>query len=76
MMRLLLALVSSTCLTGCALFRDPMSVPIDLLIRPQVKVDLETGSNFNIDWNYALLAAVAIGIVYLLSCRFRTKKTA
>ena len=73
MTRLLLALVSSLCLTGCALFRDPMTVPFDLKIRPQVEVDFQTSSGLDFNWNAALIAAVAIGLVYLLSNRLKKK---
>jgi hypothetical protein len=41
MIRLLLILTTSSVLSGCALFRDPMTVPFDIEIRPKVGLDLE-----------------------------------
>lgn len=51
---------------GCSLFRDPMTIPIDVTIRPHVGVELDpiTEPPFSVDstiiWGIIIAVAVAV----------------
>ena len=48
---------------GCALFRDPMTIPIDIEIRPHVGVELDTpGGDVSSSYIWVVAVVVVVGV--------------